>query len=163
MHTGQVHQYGAQTPPHYKLSRRIVLCGSPMPHLTRPMTGFENPTHRVAATDSSDGCTSGLNIIWSYIPQILQKHFIHMQTLERLSFFSLLVPIVGLDGELGTVLRVSVAGLPRHHNFSSHCNSSSQLSFFEWPSSCTPAHLCSFQLCAAHLVYVIDKGDISSI
>jgi len=34
-----------------------------------------------------------------------------MQTHQRSSFFLLLVPMAGLEGELGTLLRVAMAGL----------------------------------------------------
>ena len=46
---------------------------------------------------------TNLNIVWSYRPQVLQKQYaIEMQTHQRSSFFLLLVPMAGLEGELGT-------------------------------------------------------------
>jgi len=50
---------------------------------------------------------ASLNIVWS-----LQKHATEMQTHYRSSFFLLLVPMAGLEGELGALLRVDMAELP---------------------------------------------------
>jgi hypothetical protein len=51
--------------------------------------------------------TASLNVAWS-----LQKHAIEMQTHYRSSFSLLLVPMARLEGELGTLLQVDMAGLP---------------------------------------------------
>jgi hypothetical protein len=65
-----------------------------------------------------------------------------MQTHYKSSFFLLLVPVAGLEGELGTLLRVDMAGLPCLESI-----------FLKWPSSsCAGANLHSCQLCAAHLI-----------
>jgi len=89
---------------------------------------------------------ASLNIVWS-----LQKHATEMQTHYRSSFFLLLVPMAGLEGELGALLRVDMAGLPLFGvNF-----------FLKWPSSsCAGADLHSCQLCAAHLIL---KGVVDLI
>ena len=50
---------------------------------------------------------ASLNIVWS-----LQKHATEIQTHYTSSFFLLLVAMAGLEGELGTLLRVDMAGLP---------------------------------------------------
>jgi hypothetical protein len=54
---------------------------------------------------------TSLNIVWSCRPQVLQKHVIRMQTHQRSSVFLLLISMAGLEGELGTLLRVDMAGL----------------------------------------------------
>jgi hypothetical protein len=51
------------------------------------------------------------SIVWSFKPQVLQKHVIHMQTDQRSSLFLLLVPMAELEGEPVTLLRVDMAGL----------------------------------------------------
>ena len=85
-----------------------------------------------------------LNIVWSCRPEVLRRHAIEMETHQRLSFFLLLVPMVRLEGELGTLLWVYMAGLALFGvNF-----------FSEWPSSssCAAADLRSCQLYDAHLI-----------
>ena len=52
-----------------------------------------------------------LNIVWSCRPEVLRRHAIEMETYQRLSFFLLLVPMVRLEGELGTLLWVYMAEL----------------------------------------------------
>ena len=62
-----------------------------------------------------------------------------MQTHQRSSFFLLLVPMAGLEGELGTLLRVAMAGLDLFGVI------------FLWPFS-SSADLFACHPCAAHLV-----------
>ena len=67
-----------------------------------------------------------------------------MQTHSRSSFFLLLVPMAGLEGEVGALLRVDMAGLALFG-----------VIFLRWPSSsssCAAADLRSCQLCAAYLI-----------
>ena len=64
-----------------------------------------------------------------------------MQTHQRSSFFLILVPMAGLEGELGILLRVAMAGLDLFG-----------VNFFNGPfSSCVAADLFSCYPCAAHL------------
>ena len=80
---------------------------------------------------------ASLNIVWS-----LQKHATEMQTHYRSNFFLLLVPMARLEGELGTLLRVDMAGLALF-----------RVSFFGMALFfCAAADLRSCQLCVAHLI-----------